>query len=45
MEEINRLLTEGENLLDEDEHLLALISNSNDSKGVLGLAKELVYGC
>lgn len=38
---LNQLLTEGENLMDEDEFLLGLISNSVDSKGVLKLIKEL----
>ncbi|KMS99653.1 hypothetical protein BVRB_1g022210 [Beta vulgaris subsp. vulgaris] len=40
-EEIHRLLTEGENLMDDDEFLLDLISCSNDSKDVLELVRAL----
>lgn len=39
--EINRLLTEEEDLMEEDECLIELISNSRNSRGVLNVAKEL----
>lgn len=39
--EINRLLSEGEDLMEEDECFMELISSSKNSKGVLDVVKEL----
>lgn len=39
--DMNHLLTAGENLLEEDKQFLHPISVSNDSIGVLELAKEM----
>lgn len=40
-EDINQLLTEREDLMDGDKFLINLISNLKNSKGVLGLVKDL----
>lgn len=40
-EELNKLLTKGDNLLEEDEFLIELISNSKNPGGVLDLAREM----
>lgn len=39
--ELNRGLTEGDNLMEEDEILIELISSSNNPRGVLDLPKEI----
>lgn len=38
-EELNQLLTEGEELMHEDEFLIELIASSKNLEGVLGFAK------
>uniref|UniRef100_A0A803NDE1 Uncharacterized protein n=1 Tax=Chenopodium quinoa TaxID=63459 RepID=A0A803NDE1_CHEQI len=40
-EELNRLLSEGDNLNEEDKHFINFISNSNTPKDVLNLVKEM----
>ncbi|XP_021860790.1 protein PHOX3-like [Spinacia oleracea] len=39
--ELNRILTEGDNLMEEDEFFIELISNSKNPRGVLDLARDM----